>query len=173
MSNLEQFKIDLHGLAEGNNIFDFDLDDSYFEAIEAQTVRSGHLHTTLNVHRVEGLFDMDFHTEGSVMVVCDLCLEEMEQPISTDNHLVAKFGEKSSEDDELVMVREDEGILDVAWLVYEFIELGIPLRHVHAPGKCNPAMMKILEEHSAARSGAGDVQEAMDSRWAALLKLKE
>jgi uncharacterized metal-binding protein YceD (DUF177 family) len=95
----------------------------------------------------------------------------MEQSISTDDTLAVKFGDEYSEDDDLVTVAEDEGILDVAWFIYEFIELNIPIRHVHAPGKCDSAMVKMLEEYSAARSGV-DSEDSIDPRWAALAKLK-
>ncbi len=71
------------------------------------------------------------------------------------------------------MVAEDEGILDITWYLYEFIALAIPIRHVHAPGKCNPAMIRTLEEYSATRSGQEEDDTPMDPRWEALLKLKE
>ncbi len=58
---------------------------------------------------------------------------------------VVKFGEDYSEDDDLVTVAENEGILDVSWFIYEFIDLNIPIKHVHAPGKCNPAMIEMLK----------------------------
>ena len=96
----------------------------------------------------------------------------MDQSIETDNRLVVKFGEDYSEDDDLVTVAENEGILDVSWFIYEFIALNIPIKHVHAPGKCNPAMIRVLEEHSAVRSGEGD-EKATDPRWAALEQLKK
>jgi hypothetical protein len=172
MSKLEQFNVDLKALSQGDNILSFVLDDAFFEAIEAPTVRRGRLQTTLTIHRTEDYFDLDFHTEGLVTVACDRCLDDLEQPISADNHLVAKFGTAYSEDDELVIVAENEGMLDVSWFIYQFVELSIPLRHVHAPGKCNPAMMKALEEHSAARSGVESVESSVDSRWAVLEKLK-
>ena len=172
MSKLEQFNVDLKALSQGDNILSFVLDDVFFEAIEAPTVRRGRLQTTLTIHRTEDYFDLDFHTEGLVTVACDRCLDDLEQPISADDHLVAKFGTAYSEDDELVIVAENEGMLDVSWFIYQFVELSIPLRHVHAPGKCNPAMMKALEEHSAARSGVESVESSVDSRWAVLEKLK-
>ena len=172
MSKLEQFNVDLKALSQGDNILRFVLDDAFFEAIEAPTVRRGRLQTTLTIHRTEEYFDLDFHTEGLVTVACDRCLDDLEQPISADDHLVAKFGTAYSEDDELVIVAENEGMLDVSWFIYQFVELSIPLRHVHAPGKCNPAMMKALEEHSAARSGVESVESSVDSRWAVLEKLK-
>ena len=172
MSKLEQFNVDLKALSQGDNILSFVLDDAFFEAIEAPTVRRGRLQTTLTIHRTEDYFDLDFYTEGLVTVACDRCLDDLEQPISADDHLVAKFGTAYSEDDELVIVAENEGMLDVSWFIYQFVELSIPLRHVHAPGKCNPAMMKALEEHSAARSGVESVESSVDSRWAVLEKLK-
>ncbi len=172
MSKLEQFNVDLKALSQGDNILSFVLDDAFFEAIEAPTVRRGRLQTTLTIHRTEDYFDLDFHTEGLVTVACDRCLDDLEQPISADDHLVAKFGTAYSEDDELVIVAENEGMLDMSWFIYQFVELSIPLRHVHAPGKCNPAMMKALEEHSAARSGVESVESSVDSRWAVLEKLK-
>ena len=118
---------------------------------------------------------MDFHIEGSVTLPCDICLDDMEQEVLSDNHLVAKLGDDYSEEDDEVTVPENEGILNVAWFIYQFIEFAIPLRHVHAPGKCNPAMMKVLQEHSAVRSGDGDGDQAMDSRWEALrnIEIKE
>lgn len=172
MSKLEQFKLDLRGMAEGDTVIRYDLDDGFFEAVNAPAVRHGHVAETVTVHRADEVFSLDFHTEGVVTVQCDRCLDDMDQPIAGDYHLVAKFGEDYSEDDDLITVAENEGILDVSWFIYQFIELAIPLRHVHAPGKCNPAMMKLLEEHSAARSGAGDDDAPVDSRWAALSKLK-
>ena len=120
----------------------------------------------------DDFFTLDFHETGTVMIPCDICLDPVEQPIETTQRLEVKLGKENSEEDDLVTVAEDEGILDVAWYLYEFIALAIPIKHVHAPGKCNPAMVRALEEYSAARSGEED-EQAMDPRWEALLKLKK
>lgn len=172
MCSLESFKIDLKALPQGITEMQLKLDDGYFLAIEASDIHRGDLVCTLSIQRVDDFFKLNFHIEGLVHIPCDLCLDDMEQSIDTENKLVVKFGEDYSEEDDLVTVAEDEGILDVAWFIYEFIELNIPIRHVHAPGKCDPAMMKILKEHSAARSGDEDT-EPVDSRWAALKKIKD
>jgi uncharacterized metal-binding protein YceD (DUF177 family) len=172
MSNLESFKIDLKSLSEGETIVSLVEDDGYFAALEGNEIKRGQLQTTVTINRTGDIFSLDFHTSGVVIIPCDLCLDDMEQPIDADSHLVAKFGENYSEDDELVTVPENEGILDVAWLVYQLIALSVPLRHVHAPGKCNPAMMKVLNEYSAARSGDGNDEPTVDSRWEALRNIK-
>ena len=172
MCILESLKLDLKALPQGNSSFEFKLDDSYFEAIDAPGVQHGDLVCRLAISRTDDFFELEFHTEGVVRIPCDVCLDEMEQPIETDDRLTVKFGDDYSEDDDLVTVAENEGILDVSWFIYEFIALNIPIKHVHAPGKCNPAMIEMLQEHSAARSGEEE-ETAVDPRWAALLKLKQ
>ena len=172
MCNIESFKIDLKALPQGVSTYEYKLDDEYFKAIEAPDVQRGELSSSLSVNRTDDFFELIFHTEGVIHIPCDICLDDMDLEIHSDDRLVAKFGEDYSEDDDLVTVAENEGILDVTWFIYEFIALNIPIKHVHAPGKCNPAMIEMLNEHSAARSGEEE-ETAVDPRWAALLKLKK
>ena len=172
--DLETLKIDLKGLNEGANHLKFDLDDTYFKAVEAPEVSRGKVRVLLDITRTgNDFFTLDFHETGVVMVPCDICLDPMEQSIETTQRLEVKLGTENSEEDDLVMVAEDEGILDITWYLYEFIALAIPIKHVHAPGKCNPAMIRTLEEYSATRSGQEGNETPMDPRWEALLKLKE
>ena len=172
MCNIESFKIDLKALPQGVSTLEFKLADAYFKAIDAPDVQSGELLSSLSISRTDDFFELNFHTEGIVHIPCDICLDDMEQSIETDDRLVVRFGEDYSEEDDLVIVAENEGILDISWFIYEFIDLNIPIKHVHAPGKCNPAMIEKLNEHSAARSGEEE-EETVDPRWEALLKLKK
>jgi uncharacterized metal-binding protein YceD (DUF177 family) len=103
----------------------------------------------------------------------------MELEISTNDVVRVKFGADYQEDDELITIPEDDGVLDVSWRIYEFIALAIPIKHVHAPGKCNRAMIDALNEHLATRSSDEDGDESdevaddapVDPRWAELKKL--
>ena len=172
MCNLESYKIDLKALPQGVTNLEFKLDDEYFQAIDAPDIQRGELQSSLSINRTDDFFELNFHTEGVVHIPCDICLDDMDQSIETDDRLMVKFGDDYSEEDDLVIVAENEGILDISWFIYEFIDLNIPIKHVHAPGKCNPAMIEMLQQHSAARSGEEE-EEAVDPRWAALLKLKK
>ncbi|MGM9705359.1 MAG: YceD family protein [Prevotella sp.] len=173
MCSLDNFKIDLKGLHEGSNLLSYDIHDGYFQAVQAAGISGGDVRVDLNVQRTGDVFTLDFHTEGTVIVPCDICLDDMEQPIKTDNRLAVKFGEEySDEDDEVVTVAETEGTLDVAWFIYEFIALAIPVRHVHAEGGCNPAMLEALEQHSASRNAEDKTAGDIDPRWKELEKLK-
>ena len=173
MSSLESLKIDLKSLDTDSISIKCQLDDDFFKAADSDEVKGGSVQLSISAHKsVSGLYEINFHAEGNVTVPCDLCLDDMDQPIETDNRLLAKLGEEYSEDDDIVTVDKDDAILDTSWFVYESIALSIPIKHEHAPGKCDPAMIKALEEHSATRSSDGDEEAAVDPRWSELEKVK-
>ena len=172
MYQSESLKIDLKGLQEGLTILEYTLDDTYFQEIESSEISAGQVHVKVEIRKTRMFWELMLHTEGLVTIPCNLCMDDMEQPIAADNRLVVKLGEENNEDDELVIVDEDEGILDLSWYIYEFIALAIPIRHVHAPGKCNAAMMKVLEEHSTDRSSDEESTTSVDPRWEKLKNIK-
>ena len=172
MCSLEQFKIDLKNQKDEVRTLDFDLDNQFFSALDGSEVKQGALHVSVSIRKMTGFYELLFHTEGTVTVTCDRCLDDMPQPIEAENRLVVKLGAAYSEEDDVITVSEDEGILDTAWLIYEFIVLAIPIKHVHAPGKCNPAMSQVLEELSADRSSDEASDQPIDPRWSVLEKLK-
>ena len=171
MCSLEQFKINLKGLTAEETSLDFDLKDNYFESLDDSELKQGALHVSVSIRKATGFFELLFHTEGTVTVTCDHCLDDMSQDIETDNRLIVKFGAVNSEEDDIITVSEDEGILDLSWIIYEFIVLAIPIKHVHAPGKCNPAMSHVLEELSADRSSDEESAQPIDPRWSKLAEL--
>ena len=172
MNVLESLKIDLKGLKDEETTLDFDLNDNYFETLDNADVKKGSLHVSVSIRKATGFFEFIFHTDGKIIIPCDRCLDEMEQPVETDNRLIVKLGSDYSEEDDIIVVPENEGILDMAWFIYEFVVLVIPIRHVHAPGKCNPAMTEALEELSADRSSDEESIQPVDPRWAKLKDIK-
>ena len=172
MGSLEQFKIDLKGLKDELTKLEFDLNKDYFDALDETDVQSGALHVSVSIRKASGFFELQFYTVGTIDIPCDRCLDLMEQPVETDNRLVVKLGSTAHEEDDTIVVDENEGILDLSWFIYEFIALAIPIQHVHAPGKCNPAMTQVLEELSADRSGDEESSPAVDPRWEKLKNLK-
>ena len=172
MCSLESLKIDLKGLKEEVTTLDFNLDNNYFEALDVTEVKKGSLHVSVSIRKVTGFFEFLIHTTGTIIIPCDRCLDDMEQSVETDNRLIVKLGSTYSEEDDIIVVSEDEGILDIAWFIYESVVLAIPIRHVHAPGKCNPAMTQALEELSADRSSDEESIQPTDPRWEKLKNLK-
>ena len=103
--DLQDLKIDLKGLKDGLNRVSFDLDDTYFTAIEADEVSGGCVHVKLDITRVQDeFFSLEVHETGTIVVPCDVCLDPMDQSIEVHEYLEVKLGKESSEEDDLVMV---------------------------------------------------------------------
>ena len=117
MESLESLKIDLKSLDTGALSTSCHLGDEFFEAAESDEIKSGDVMLSISARKsVSGLYEIDFHAEGTVKVPCDLCLDDMDQPICTDNRLLAKLGEEYSDEDDIVTVEKDDAVLDTSFL---------------------------------------------------------
>lgn len=130
-----------------SSTYEFQLDNQFFVDLDALEVQKGKLVTLLEVKRAHGVFTFYFQIDGTVKVSCDRCLDDMELPVSVTEQLKVKMGPELSEEGDIVIVPEDDGYINVAWFIYEFIALGLPMKHVHAPGKCNKGMVGKLGKH--------------------------
>ena len=190
MGKFDIYKVDLKNLSPGVHEFEYILENKFFVDIDGDEVQKGKVKVNLTVKRPSMVFDMNFQLEGVVYVPCDRCLDDMDLPISAKNKLIVKFGkEYAEESDEIVIIPEAEGEINLAWFIYEFIALTIPMKHVHAPGKCNKAMSSKLKKHTTRRSDDDDEYEdesadeiiveddssdmSSDPRWDALKGLVE
>ncbi|MDR1980217.1 MAG: DUF177 domain-containing protein [Tannerellaceae bacterium] len=157
MGKFDIYKIDLKNLSPGIHEFDFSLENKFFIDIDGAEVQKGKVKACLTVKRSSMLFEMNFHLAGVVSVPCDRCLDDMDLSVESKNRLVVKFGkEYAEESEEIVVIPEDEGAINLAWFLYEFIALATPMKHVHPPGKCNKAMSTKLKKHTTRRAGDDD-----------------
>ena len=163
MTKFSLYNIPLKNLSAGTHNYEYQLDRKYFEAIDGDEVKKGNVKVELSVKRVSSTFDFKFHVHGIVQIPCDRCLDEMDQEIESDNHFIVKFGkEYSEESDEIIIIPEEEGEINIAWFLYEFIVLNIPIKHVHAPGECNKTMMTKLKKHITRQKTDDDDDETQD-----------
>ena len=161
--------------------YEYRLDNQFFLDLDASEVQKGQVNVILKVRKTSGVYQLDFHTKGKVVVICDRCLDEMEQLIETEDQLKIKLGFEYSEVDDIVVVPEEDGYINVAWFIYEFIALSIPMKHVHAPGKCNKDMESKLSKHLRVSADEEDEFEnsdeseetshPIDPRWNELKKI--
>ena len=83
----------------------------------------------VSVKKTIDAFEIDLEIDGEIVVTCQRCLDDLTLPIYTEEHLVVRFGDdKTAETDELVIIPEEEGVIDIAWYLYEFIGLNIPIQ---------------------------------------------
>lgn len=188
MGKFDQYKIMLKTLPEGTHTFEYLLDTEYFRKIDSPEVERGKVNATVTVKNNEGEYEIRFQLDGVIQIPCDRCLDDMEWPISQKSRLVVKLGNTYSEEsDEIIVIPEDEGEINLAWFLYEFIALSIPVKHVHAPGKCNKQMSTTLKKHlvrsgddegddsetafEEVDEGLSEESEPVDSRWDDLKQL--
>jgi len=172
--------------------YEYLLDNQFFINIGGEDVQKGRVKVTLTVTKHKGFFDFAFVLSGIAIIPCDRCLDDMDFPIETTAHLVVKFGKDYSEEsDDIVVIPEAEGVINLAWFLYEFVALAIPIKHVHAPGKCNKQMTSKLKKHSTKSEDDdndsfddemddiiimdddGSNEKEADPRWDALKGFKE
>lgn len=143
--------------------YEYLLDNQFFINIGGEDVQKGRVKVNLTVTKHKGFFDFTFVLSGIAIIPCDRCLDDMDFPIETTAHLAVKFGKDYAEEsDEIVVIPESEGIINLAWFLYEFVALAIPIKHVHAPGKCNKQMSSKLKKHSAKSEDEDDDSFDMD-----------
>lgn len=188
MGKFDKYKIDLKGIQADTCTYEFLLDNLFFTHIDGLEVQKGKVNVELKVKKTAKAFELDFKTDGIVLVPCDRCLDEMELPVSSTDILFVKFGSDYAEEkDNMVVVPEEEGEINVAWFIYEFVALCVPMKHVHGPGKCNKSMMGKLNKHlkttsddesedtfeSSIEEGIEEVgeEQTTDPRWNELKKI--
>lgn len=160
------YNIPLRGLSEGSHTFNYVLDKTYFTNIGdgESDIRRGDVSVELVVKRIGSTFEFGFDLNGVVSVPCDRCLDDLSVEVVAQNKLFVKFGkEYSEESDEIVVIPEDEGEINIAWFLFEFVSLSIPMKRVHAPGKCNRMMSTKLNKHRATSADDEDDIDTMDS----------
>ncbi|MFZ4455105.1 MAG: YceD family protein [Bacteroidales bacterium] len=150
MGKFDIYNISLKGHQEDIRTFEFLLDNDFFKKIDGNEVQKGKLTVELTVKKTVASYEFTFVINGTVQVPCDRCLDDMEVLVETTEKLFVKLGkEYTEESDNLIVIPEEESEINLAWFIYEFVALCIPMKHVHGPGKCNKTMSTKLKKHSA------------------------
>lgn len=167
MGKFDPYKVVLKTLAVGTHTYTYNLDNEYFKKIDSPEVQRGKVVATATVNYNGAEYEILFQLEGVIMIPCDRCLDDMEWAVNQKSKLIVKFGKAYAEEsEEIIVIPEDEGEINLAWFLYEFIALSIPVKHVHPPGKCNKLMSVKLKKHtvkSIDEDGGDDYADSGDA----------
>jgi len=177
-----KYNIEFKGLKEGLHDYEFDIDNKFFAHFEESLVDVGALTAKVQLEKRSSFLKVKLHLKGWVELTCDNCLEAYHQNIENDTDLFVKFGEETEfdEGDNVIWVLPEEHAINLAHVIYEYIILSIPLRHVHpnssadgGENSCNPEMLKKISEYSHHDDVEDENnEENIDPRWAALKNLR-
>jgi uncharacterized metal-binding protein YceD (DUF177 family) len=174
MNYLSQYTIPFSGLKEAKHLFDFSADHRFFAGFEESEIEKGSVDIQIELEKRSTYLRLKFMLRGEVELICDRCLESYLQPIEGIYLMLVKFSETETDDgDEVIYLHPGAHQVEVAKLIYEFIVLSIPIRHIHPDDKdgnslCDPDMLKKLDDYRAT-----DVPESdpIDPRWNDLKKI--
>lgn len=187
VGKFDTYTIQLKAMSIGESEIEYHLTNEFFQLIGEEEIQKGDITVKVRVAKTSKQSELNFQLDGKVIIPCDRCLEEMEQPIHTTGHLIVRMGKEFKDDgDDIVVVPEEQGVINVSWFMYEFVALAIPVKHVHPYGMCNKNMSTKLREHIVDSDSLEDTvdidddnviepledNETTDPRWDALKKLK-
>lgn len=174
MGKLDRYKIDFKGMDSGGQTFEWHIDDDFFVDVQSHDIQGGNVDVCLKVKPVGDAFQLLFHFEGEVRASCDRCLELMTLPVSANREVKAKWGDDYEDDGDEITISEGTGEVNVAWNIYEFISLEVPMRHVHPEGECSGEVDELLNQYETSEliEGKDDEGSALvDERWSGLKKI--
>jgi uncharacterized metal-binding protein YceD (DUF177 family) len=173
MGRFDKYNVDLKGLKADTLEMEFDLDNAFFGDIDGDEFQQGAVKAVVTVRKNRDVFEFSFSLNGTVVVPCDRCLDDLEIDVATGNTLRVKLGDEYADEGDIVIVPEQDGDLNIAWYLYEFIVLALPMKRVHAPGKCNQEMTGRLGKHSAgADDDSREDADMVDPRWEGLKNIQ-
>ena len=118
MGKFDPYKVDLKGMKFDVQEYEYLLDNKFFSDIDGDDISKGKVTVKLTVKRVSMMFELMFDIEGTIVIPCDSCLDDMNFQVKTNNRLIVKFGKEFSEEsDEIVIIPEEEGIINLAWFI--------------------------------------------------------
>lgn len=150
MGKFTEFKLPLKSMSAGTHTFEYHLGKTFFVNMESEDIHDADLTVTLTVDHKADLYEMNFGIEGTVTLICDRCLDDLEYPIDAAYAINVKYGDDYNDDsDDLLVIPESDNYLNVAYMIYDTVALAIPIKHVHPMGKCNRQMSQMLKKHRA------------------------
>jgi len=169
-----KYNIEFKGLNEGLHDFEFEVDNKFFVHFEESLVDNGKVKVNVVLEKRSSFMKLHFNISGWLELTCDRCLEYYEQSIVHEAEMFVKYGENEYDDGESVIwINPEEHNINLAQIIYEYITLSIPLRHVHPKNKkgkrnCNKEMIKKLKDYKHHET---EDKTITDPRWDALKKL--
>jgi uncharacterized protein len=167
---LDRFVIPFKGLGTGSHLFEYEIDNRFFECFEYSEIKEGSVNLVLNLEKDDRMMTLTLTFKGFLRSMCDRCLEPVDFTVDAVENLYVKFGdEEKEEDDNVLVIPETEYKLELGHQIYEILSLLLPYKKVHPDDEngnstCNPEMLGIISKHEA--------HQVDDSAWVALKKLK-
>jgi uncharacterized metal-binding protein YceD (DUF177 family) len=172
MKDLKQFNIPFVGLKEGSHLFEYNIDNTFFELYNFDEFEKSSINITLEFVKKSTLFELSFAATGTVNVPCDVSGEYFDLEITATLPLVVKFGpEYSDENEEILILPHEVYQFSVAQFIYEMVVLAVPNKRVHPKVVDGTMESEALDKLEKLEIKEEKTVETTDPRWDKLKNL--
>lgn len=175
MFQRKQFTIPFVGLKQGSHLFNYGIENSFFESFGFNEFNSCLLKVELVFEKKATFFELMFSVKGYVNVNCDLSLEPYEQEVKGILPLIVKFGPiYSNENDEILTIPYESYQIDISQYIYELIILSVPAKKIHPKvldGSIRSKALDKLRELEINENRSSHSKDQTDPRWDTLKSL--
>lgn len=150
MQTMEQFKVDFKRIHADAEIRNVRLDSLFFEQLDQEEINGGDVNVRLILQEKDDVYIVEVNIVGNVIVSCDRCMADLQLPVNTSEVIKFKYGEEDHSDtNNYEYIHDLVKPYDLSWLIYEIVEVSLPISRVHPDGKCDERMMEILKQYSS------------------------
>jgi uncharacterized protein len=173
LKSLRNYSIPFTGLKLGKHQFEYIITDAFFDEFEYSLVKKANLVCQVEMEKQETMLILDFNISGTIDANCDRCLAQYPQPVDIHEQQIAKFSEEAiDEDDEIIVLTKNDHEVNLAGLIYEYINVALPFITVCNDEGNTPYCDKEMLENLNKLSANTEQNEQADPRWDALKKIK-
>jgi uncharacterized protein len=175
---LQEYRIPFTGLKTGKHQFDFDIDERFFDEFEYSLVKNGRLKVRMELDKQETMLILQFDIKGEIFSNCDYCLSDFPTAVKVSERQIVKFSDDENlEDntDEIIVLGRNEHEINVSQLIYEYINLAVPLfSRCNDVGNTEYCDKEVIEKLKKLSTGNEEKENAdADPRWEALKNIKK
>ena len=171
---MKEFTIPFVGLKEGKHDFEFIIKKAFFDFFEYDEFNDVLITTSLLLNKTSTMMELEFISQGTINVNCDLTNEPFDQEIDSELKLIVRFGEEfNDENEEILILPHGEYEVDIKQYIYEMIVLSKPFKLIHPgieDGTLDIGILSSIEKYSLKENTEED-SEDVDPRWNKLKNL--
>ncbi len=157
MNNRRNFDIAFVGLTPGIHEFEYEIDQKFFAEMKEQEFRNVKAQVKLTLDKKTGFMLLKFEVGGKLDVTCDRCGNDLPLNLWDEFNVVVKMVDNpeemndQEEDPDVYYISRGESHLHVAELIYEFINLSIPMQRMCSEEEmggpyCNKEVLAMLKK---------------------------
>jgi uncharacterized metal-binding protein YceD (DUF177 family) len=177
MDALAPFRIPLSALKADSASFEWGIGTDFFGLFDDEHQPPDGMFTVgLEMEHTGGITVLDFLIDGKLRTHCDRCTAPIDLPIESEAQVLVKFGNPAESTDEVIVLDPEAPELNVGKIIYDFILLSIPIRHLVEgcetmdPMPCDTSITRYLSSTNEQSSTPetdnplwDDLKKAMDN----------